>query len=384
MDAAEIQKLIFNGMNAAQRELEGVKPLMQIYMKLGAYADELERRTREMNLLRQMGELLLSCLSPAEAYDVVQQQAQEIVPAKVGALYISTGDAGTARLRREAVWGECLLAVPEFAAEGCWAWRRNRVHAVRDAGSGILCKHIHYAPANGCLCLPLMAHGKTLGVLHLVHAEGDRETDAARQLAVVMGEHLSLALANLMKQESLYDQAMHDHLTRLYNRRFMEEFLKISLNDAARHEQALGVIWLDIDRFKDFNTQFTAAGGDAVLREVGNLLMKSIRGHDIPCRYGGDEYVLIMPGANERIAGGRAQLLCDEIRRKQVYLHGQALGRITAAIGVAVFPGRRLTAEELLAEGDTLLQAAEAAAKESKATGGDRVTIAPLRSENRW
>jgi diguanylate cyclase (GGDEF)-like protein len=384
MDAAEIQRLIFTMMNAAQRELDSMKPLLQTFMKLEAYADELEQRTREMNLLNKMGDLLLSCLYPREAYDVVQQQAQEIFPAKVGALYISTSEGNTIKFKREAVWGECLLAVPEFTPEDCWAWRRNRVHFVRDATKGMLCKHMHYSPADGYLCLPLMAQGKTLGVLHLVHSEGCHATDTAEQLAIIMGEHIALALSNLMKQESLYDQAMHDHLTGLYNRRFMEECLKIRLNDASRYNRPLGVIWFDMDHFKDFNTQFNAPGGDAVLKEVGSLLMKSIRGHDIPCRYGGDEFVLIMPGANEQITGDRAQLLCGEIRRRQVYLQGQRLGQITSSVGVAVFPGQRLTGDQLIKAAQELLKAAEAASKHSKAEGGDRVTTAQLFSENSW
>jgi diguanylate cyclase (GGDEF)-like protein len=384
MDAAEIHRLIVSMMGAAQRELDNVKPLLQTFMKLETYADELEQRTREMNLLNKMGDLLLSCLDPREAYEVVQQQAQEIFPAKVGALYISRLEGNTIMLKREAVWGECLLAMPEFAPESCWAWRRNRVHFVRDADKGMLCKHIHYSPPNGYLCAPLTAQGKTLGVLHLVHAESSRATDAAEQLAIIMGEHIALAVSNLVKLQKTVDDATHDYLTGLYNRRFMEGSLKREMNDASRHNHPLGVIWFDMDRFKDFNTKFNTSGGDAVLKEIGSLLMNRVRGHDIPCRLGGDEFVVIMPGANEKITGDRAQRLCGEIRRRQVYHQGQLLGQITASIGVAVFPGQRLTGNQLLTADEELLKAAEAASKESKTKGGDCVTMAPPLLENQW
>jgi diguanylate cyclase (GGDEF)-like protein len=395
MDAAEIQRLISTFLNSAQREVENAKPWLQAYLTLGTQVDEqerraqemkllLERRTRQINLLNELDDLLLSCHNSREAYDVIQQQAQQILPVKVGALYISTAKDGISVLKREAVWGECLLAVPEFAPEDCWAWRRNRIYRVRDVARGMLCKHLQYSPANGYLCVPMMAQGRTLGVVHLVLADGDHSGAEGEQLSTFLGEHIALALANLMKQENLIHQAMHDHLTGLYNRRFMEETLKIRLNDASRYKRSLGVLWFDIDHFKDFNTRFNAAGGDAVLKDVGRLLMRSIRGHDIPCRYGGDEFVLIMPEADERIIKDRAQHLCEEIKRRQVFFQGQVLGPVTVSVGVAVFPGLRLSGEQLLTAAEELLHAAEAASKRSKERGGDWVTPAETLSENLW
>jgi len=394
MDAAEIQRLIVSFLSSAQREVENIKPWLQAYLTLGTQADEkerhtqemkllLERRTREINLLNELDDLLLSCRNSREAYEVIQQKAQQIFPVKVGALYVSAAKEG-GMLRREAVWGELLLAIPEFAPEDCWAWRRNRIYRIRDAARGMLCKHVPYSPANGYFCVPMMAQGRTLGVVHLVLADAEDSGAEGEQLATFLGEHIALALANLMKLEDVLHQAMHDDLTGLYNRRFMEETLNIRLNDASRYKRSLGVLWFDIDHFKDFNTRFGSAGGDAVLKEVARLLTKSFRGHDIPCRYGGDEFVVIMPEANERIIKERAQHLCDEIRRKQIYFQGQLLEPITVSVGVEVFPGHRLTEEQLLTTGNELLRTAERASTESKGKGGNCVTTAPPAQENLW
>jgi diguanylate cyclase (GGDEF)-like protein len=388
VDAAEIQRLIVSFLSSAQRELENLKPCLQTYFKLDAHADEserrtremnlsLERRTREMDLLNELGDLLLSCRGSREAYDVIQQQAQEIFPAKVGALYISTPKDGITVLKREAVWGECLLATPEFGPEDCWAWRRNRIYSVRDAASGVLCKHVRYSPPNGYLCVPLMAQGKTLGFLHLVHIESNHATDKCEQLAKFMGEHIALALANLMKQEALIIQANHDYLTGLYNRPFMEESLEIGVKEAARKNRRLGVIWFDVDYFKKFNTDFGHDGGDAVLKEVAGLLKSSIRGHDIACRYGGDEFVLFLSEVEGVKIVERAHRLRQDIADLQVLHHGRAPGQVTVSVGVAIFPSHG-------ASGSELLKAAEVASKRSKDEGRNRVSVAQPWPDSVW
>jgi len=130
-DPAEIERQIVIKLESAQREVEDLKPLLKAYLKLGSYAGELEQRTHEMNLLNKMGDMLLTCDTTEEAYEIIQQQAQQIFPVKVGALYVSTLKDNIIELKREAVWGECLLAIPEFARNDCWAVRINHIYRVR-------------------------------------------------------------------------------------------------------------------------------------------------------------------------------------------------------------------------------------------------------------
>jgi diguanylate cyclase (GGDEF)-like protein len=138
---------------------------------------------------------------------------------------------------------------------------------------------------------------------------------------------------------------------------------------AARNQRPLGVIILDLDHFKHFNDTFGHEAGDTLLKELGTLLQANIRGEDIACRYGGEEFTLILPEGNLEITRQRANFLCDAIRRLDVQHRGRPLGRITVSMGVAVFPEHGRT-------GKALLEAADAALYKSKDEGRDRVSIA--------
>ncbi len=169
--------------------------------------------------------------------------------------------------------------------------------------------------------------------------------------------------------ETLRSQSIRDPLTGLFNRRFMEESLALELRRATRNQRSLGVIMLDLDRFKHFNDTYGHDAGDTLLRELGTLLQANIRGEDIACRYGGEEFTLILPEGSAEVIQQRAEAVREAIKRLDVLHRGQPLGRIAASLGVAIFPEHGRT-------GEALLQAADAALYQSKAAGGDFVTTA--------
>jgi diguanylate cyclase (GGDEF)-like protein len=184
-----------------------------------------------------------------------------------------------------------------------------------------------------------------------------------------MAEHIAMALSNLKLHETLRSQSIRDPLTGLFNRRFMEESLALELRRAIRNHRPLGVIMLDLDRFKHFNDTHGHDAGDTLLRELGTLLQTTIRGEDIACRYGGEEFTLILPEGGADVIHQRAEAVREAVKRLDVLHRGQQLGRITASLGIAVFPDHGRT-------GEALLQAADAALYQSKDGGGDRVTSA--------
>ena len=215
----------------------------------------------------------------------------------------------------------------------------------------------------------MMAQSEALGVLHLIQPEKDRMTETKQRLAVMMAEHIAMALSNLKLQETLRSQSIRDPLTGLFNRRFMEESLELEVRRAARNQRPLGVIMLDLDHFKHFNDTFGHEAGDTLLRELGSLLQNNIRGEDIACRYGGEEFTLILPEGSLEITQQRADFLREAVKRLEVQHRNQPLGRITVSMGVAIFPEHGRT-------GEALLQAADAALYRSKDAGRDRVTTA--------
>jgi diguanylate cyclase (GGDEF)-like protein/PAS domain S-box-containing protein len=174
----------------------------------------------------------------------------------------------------------------------------------------------------------------------------------------------------LKKSEaSLRELSMRDHLTGLYNRRYLEENLKREILRAKRKNTLLGVIMLDIDKFKHTNDTLGHAAGDFILQEVGNLLLGNIREEDILSRYGGDEFVILLPEITREILSGRAEQLREQTQHHQFHFKRKIIEGITLSIGVAIFPENGKTLE-------TVLQSADIALYEAKHHGRDRVVLA--------
>jgi diguanylate cyclase (GGDEF)-like protein/PAS domain S-box-containing protein len=346
--------------------------------KLARWVGELERRTREISLLNDMGDLLQTCVTAPEACAIIVQFARQLFPNDAGALCLLGGPNNL--VEAAAVWGQLPPDELVFAPGECWALRRGRLHVVTDLDSGLVCPHLGKPLTGPYFCVPMMAQGEALGVLHLresateaEHVDGLHEQvhEAKRRLVVTVAEHVALALANLKLRETLRTQSIRDQLTGLFNRRYMEESLERELRRGARTRRPLGLILIDLDRFKSFNDSHGHEAGDRLLRAVGHFLQKRMRGGDIACRYGGEEFVFVLPEASLDATADRAEQLRLEVKELQVMHRGRELGPITLSLGVAVFPDHGTTAVELL-------RAADAALYRAKAEGRDRMVVAKL------
>jgi len=175
--------------------------------------------------------------------------------------------------------------------------------------------------------------------------------------------------ALLKSQALLREQSVRDHLTGLFNRRYMEETLERELLRASRKGLSLGIMMLDVDHFKRFNDTWGHAAGDKILRELGSLLLRQVRGEDVASRYGGDEFIIILPDASREVTRERANRLCEYTRRLKTHFKGQTFEMITFSIGVAASPENGTTSEEILKAADTALYLA-------KHEGRGRVVVA--------
>lgn len=180
--------------------------------------------------------------------------------------------------------------------------------------------------------------------------------------------------ALLKSQALLREQSVRDHLTGLFNRRYMEETLERELLRAARKHQPLGIIMLDVDDLKKFNDAWGHAVGDETLRSLGGLLFNRVRAEDIACRYGGDEFILILPDAPRDITLERAGQICELARRLRLQSNGHNLAVATLSVGVAVFPEHGQTSTAILRAADTALYRA-------KQAGRNRVVVAETLGE---
>ena len=349
------------------------KALKEANENLKTWVNELERRTRESNLLNEMGDLLVSSLTSEEAYKVIAQFAQRLFPGESGAACVISTSRNL--VEAVAVWGESPPGERVFAPDDCWALRRGRTHWVEDPSSALLCRHVGPAVAASHLCVPMMAQSEALGLLYLQsspHGSSqpqemwERQKESKQRLAVAVAEHIALALANLKLREILRTQSIRDPLTGLFNRRYMEESLERELRRAIRKQRPLGAIMIDLDHFKRFNDTFGHEAGDTMLQAFGRFLQNHIREEDIACRYGGEEFLLIFPETSLEILQQRAQDLREEATHLIVLHRGQPLGAVTLSLGVASFP-------EHGSSGDALLRAADAALYRAKREGRDRV-----------
>ena len=328
---------------------------------------ELEQRTREIGMLNHLGDLLQTCRTVEEAYTVISQSARQLFPDEAGALYIISASRDV--IEATAVWGRSADELLEcvFAPGDCWALRRGRPYLVEDSRTSPLCQHLVKPLPAAYLCIPMIAQSEASGVMYLHNPDGPLPP-ATRQLAQTVADSIALALANLKLRETLRHQSIRDPLTGLFNRRYMEETLERETRRVARAQRPLGIIMLDVDQFKLFNDTFGHDAGDALLRELGSFLRAHIRGEDVACRYGGEEFTLILPEASLEVTQERAEHLREDVKHLHAQYHDQPLGTVTLSFGVAVFPDHGPT-------GEVVLKAADAALYRAKREGRDRVVV---------
>jgi diguanylate cyclase (GGDEF)-like protein/PAS domain S-box-containing protein len=325
--------------------------------ELVALVAELRKRDQEMQLLNRMNDLLQACTTQVEAYQVITLIAGELFVGQTGCLAIL--HPWDQHFKVEARWGSEEPMEAIFSWEDCWAMRRGQLHEVVDPQAGLLCRHFVHPPENGYLCVPLMVQGEALGVLCLLGRELKGEHFVDQQLAVAMGEGIKLALSNIELREELREQAIHDPLTGLYNRRYLEDNLARELSRAQRQNTPLCVSMLDIDHFKCINDTFGHAAGDALLRELGRILRENLRMSDIACRYGGDEFVLILPDSSLDDTRHRVKQILELVKELRIWHGDQLLQSITVSAGVAVAHEHNFNEREILRAADEVLYTAK-------------------------
>lgn len=366
-----------------QKEIE--EALQKANEKLTQGIATLEQTTRETERVSEMVDLLQACPDTEEACVVIAGQMSRFFPNDSGILYLYHASRNI--LDQAASWGSPLPDPTFFKPDDCWGLRRGRMHIVQgnttsdshiQAGHSLVCAHIVENGTADYLCVPLVAQGEALGLMHLCHqveTTGEENNfsvewydQVKRQRITTIIDSLSLALANLKLRSTLRQQSIRDPLTGMFNRRYMEETLDREILRAKRSGDMIGLIMLDIDHYKKFNDTYGHQAGDVLLSSLGNFLQTHVRGEDVACRFGGEEFILVMPGAKLEPTQKRAEDIIDQVKNLNVVFQGQALGQITMSAGVAVFPANGATT-------GNLIQAVDQALYRAKTEGRDRVVV---------
>jgi diguanylate cyclase (GGDEF)-like protein len=326
---------------------------------------------QQVDQLFLMTDMLQSAAGQEDTNEVLRSTAATLIPGFGGALYVFNNSRD--RLDLSTSWGDFVgEGADHITPTSCWALKRGKPHLNQTEASALRCNHV--APGQTTLEIPMAARGQLHGLLVLVAAGEDATArlDEIKPVATAMGDAMSLALSSIELRERLRNLALRDGLTNLYNRRFLEETLGRLCADADRRKTSVSAIMLDLDHFKLVNDQHGHAAGDAALREVAAAILSCLRTVDVTCRYGGEEFAIILPDCSLADAAVKAEQI-----RIRIHDGTTASGSpITVSLGVASIP-------ETCGEQLELIPGADAALYVAKQQGRDRVVVAPLRTAAR-
>lgn len=332
---------------------------------------ELTERSQRATMLAKMGELLQSCITKDEVFAAAFGFAPKIFPTSRGAVALLNAERSLAEVSGS--WQDCRLPITVFEPNGCWALRTGHPHLVVAGDPTAPCGHA-VGVTNSYLCIPIMAQGEAIGILHFQATdEAPSLADSELSFRTTFAGQVGLSVANIRLREALRTQSIRDPLTGLFNRRYLEEMMTKEARRATRASYGVGLLILDLDHFKRFNDTYGHDAGDTVLRETAALLIKSVRAEDIVCRFGGEEFVVILPMADLKASQARAERIRSQMSELTVLHQGQSLGKITVSVGVSALPDHGSVPKELL-------ELADAALYRAKREGRDRVVVADLRA----
>jgi diguanylate cyclase (GGDEF)-like protein/PAS domain S-box-containing protein len=340
--------------------------LQQVNQQLATRVDELNQHAQRMQLLSEMSDFLQACVTVEDAYQCLGTLVAPLFPDSSGGIFMLP-DADYC-VEQVATWRAKQASDPEFIPPGCCALCREHLHQVGPDCLSLGCGHAESTLALTTLCIPLLAQSQTLGLFYLSTAD---LSQSVQQLARTVAEQIALALANLHLRETLQQQSIRDPLTRLFNRRYLEETLTREVQRAERQCHTIGVIMLDIDHFKRFNDTYGHDAGDRVLETVGQLLLNSVRGSDVACRYGGEEMLLVLPESPPEATMARAEEIRQALSLLQISYNGLILHPLSASLGVASFSGHGWQAVDVL-------KAADEALYQAKFKGRNQVVVATV------
>ena len=333
---------------------------------------QLEQHNEEITYLNLLSEQLQMCDSIEDVYPVVADFMTMLFPHAAGMLAMA--DSGGYELMPVLSWGGYQAEQEKMAVGDCLAIKKDEIFVCERPGDGEICKHIgRPSEQHLSLCLPLKGKNKLLGMIYLqchddelvecASSAGAKRTEKIahmRSLSASVIDHVAMALANIKLMIRLQHLSVRDGLTGLFNRRYMEETMAREFQQAERKVEPVGVIMLDVDFFKKFNDTYGHDAGDLVLIELAKVLKANVRKEDVVCRYGGEEFVIILPGPPEQMAIDRAEMIRKHVDEKLRIKYNEHNFHVNISLGAAFYPKHGKDPEVVLkAADDALYQAKE-------------------------
>ena len=322
-------------------------------------------------LLARMTQRLQGCESIEDVLNVARLFAPSIAPGIAGRIWLLEHDPW--QMRCVAEWLDPQGEADPFHPDQCWAVRRGQSHPPVNGEPDIACYHLPDSSAPHALCVPLIAQGEAIGLLSFQNLTP--EMAPSRAYLELMAEALGLALANQRLRDALLEKALFDPLTGLRNRHHLEDALRTQMNQAMHSGTPLSCLMIDIDYFKAINDRLGHDAGDQVIKSVAAIVQRAVSDKGMAFRYGGEEFLALLPGADEETAFTSASEIHTAVHNLTLRYELSEIGPVDVSIGIASYPQH--------AQGDNLLRAADVALYRAKELGRSRIVSFGMLEESR-
>ncbi len=317
---------------------------------------ETGRLSDELETLIDIGKALTAHLTLKDVYRVAMEKVSNLLRPQAWSLLIV--DEATQELCFEIVVSpaaEQLTGTRLPAGQGVAGW-------VAQHGEPLLVPDVEKEPrfsrqideeigfvSQSIVCVPLSSGDRIVGVIQLLNGLGQGEfTEQDQRILATIADFTAIAIENSRLHQKVRDLTITDDLTGLYNTRHFQSLCEYEMERATRYGHELSMVFLDLDHFKQVNDTYGHLTGSRLLKEVGRLFRETIRMVDHAARYGGDEFVFLLPSTSKKGALGMANNLLESLRRTQFVSDcGQPI-RVTASIGLATFPTNAYCLQELI------------------------------------
>jgi diguanylate cyclase (GGDEF)-like protein len=327
--------------------------------RAGDTQGRLRTTTRRLSILTDIVKTANSILEPRKIIELIMARIQELIPSEAWSILML--DEEKQELTFELALGEKGKDVAVFrvkVGEGIAGWvaQTGQPTIVNDTSKDPRFARRFDASTQfqtrSVLCAPLISRGRTIGVVQVINKRGGKFTQADLELLLTLVDPCAIAIENAILFQRTEQLTITDDLTRLFNSRYLNLYIGREIKRCKRHGIPLSVIFLDLDGFKSVNDAHGHLAGSRTLTEVGRILVEAVRESDILARYGGDEFVVVLP---ETPPSG-ALVIAERIRKaieSHVFLRDAGLeARISASFGIASYPDHALTPEGLIQKAD--------------------------------
>ncbi len=337
----------------------------------------LKQKIQELEVLNEIVQAINSSLKPKEILQIIMEKTADLIKAEGWSVLLLDRDKN--ELVFEAAAGEAgkkLIGMRLKVGQGVAGW-------VARYGQSLIVPDVTTDPrfysgvdrqtkfiTKSILCVPMRSRDKIIGVVEVVNKIGGEPfTESDLEIFESLVAHVTIALENAAIYRRMEEASLIDDLTQLYNIRYGNMFLDRIFSQRRDLQSPVSLIFLDIDYFKLVDDNYGHLVGSETLRLVGERIKKVVRSGDIVIRYGGDEYIVILPNTDKKTAAIVAERIRREVNHESFLAFGRKKFNITVTLGVATAPGDAATRDDLIGRADKAMY-------EGKIAGRDKVILA--------